>query len=225
MNWSAISYTIPLIISALVSAGLIWPAWRRREMTGVKTFIVFAAAASLWCIAYALEILAPTLAAKMFWVKVQYIGITHVATLFLIFSLQYTRLWPSSNRYQITFFLVPWLTLAAVWLEPGLGLFYYDVALDDTGPFLNLALTYGPLFWTLIVYSYLALLLGSAFLIWFVRRSPGGAVSVAGKSHLRNGAQSIPISRLDADRVCSNGRCSCLEYSPPTFTGYFPNCP
>ncbi|MBK8902980.1 MAG: hypothetical protein IPM53_17450 [Anaerolineaceae bacterium] len=165
LNWTYNPYTIPLFIAAAISGLLFFPARRRRDSPGAKAFAWFSALAALWCLGYALEIGATTLPAKLIWVKLQYVGIVNVSSVFIVFCLQYTRRWRFANNALAVFFIVPWLLLFAVWLEPGLGIFYREVGLDTTGPFINLDVTYGPLFWLLIVYSYTMLLAGSYLLL------------------------------------------------------------
>ena len=170
LDWTYTPYTIPLFIAAAISGILIPPAWRRRDAIGAKAFALFAAMAALWCLGYALEIGSTTLSAKLFWVKIQYIGIVNVSSVFIVFCFQYTRRWRYSKNFFAVFFIIPSLLLLTVWLEPGLGLFYREVGLDNSAPFLNLAPDYGPLFWTLIAYSYLMLLAGSYLLLSLGRK-------------------------------------------------------
>ena len=165
LDWTYTPYTIPLFIAAAVSGILFIPAWRRRDAPGAKAFAWFSALAALWCFGYAVEIGSPTFAGKLFWAKFQYIGIVNVSPVFIVFCLQYTRRWRFSSKSLVVFFILPWLLLLSVWLEPNLGLFYRSLGLDDSGPFLNLDLVYGPLFWTLIFYSYSLLLVGSYMLL------------------------------------------------------------
>ncbi len=173
MSWSLTPYAVPLLIAAVVSSLLVIPAWRRREATGALTFGAFALLVAVWCAGYAFEISANTLPLKLFWVKFQYIGITHVSTMFFVYTLQYTRKWPGSPRSILALFIIPWVILLIVWLEPNLGWFYRAIELDYSAPFVNLSLTYGPVFWFLIVYSYAMLLAGTALLVWTIRKMPG----------------------------------------------------
>ncbi len=159
--WTFTPYTIPLFIAAAVSGVLFFPAWHRREATGAKAFALFAGLAALWCLGYALEIGSTTLATKLIWVKVQYVSIVNVSAVFIVFCLQYTRRWRFPSKYMVVFFIIPWLLLLSVWLEPRLGIFYRHIALDTNTPFVDLDLDYGPLFWVLITYSYTLLLIGS----------------------------------------------------------------
>lgn len=170
MAWSFTPYLIPLFIGTAISGALIVPAWRRRDATGARAFALFAAMSALWCLAYALEIGSTSLAGKLFWIKVQYIGIVSVSSICLVFCLQYTRRWRWSPHLFSLFFILPGFILITVWLEPGLGWFYRRVALDMNGPFIDIELTYGPLFWILIAYSYVMLLTGSLLLLSMSRK-------------------------------------------------------
>lgn len=170
MPYSFTTYSLPLFIAAAVSSGLIYPALKRRQSRGRVTFSVFAALAALWCLGYGFEISAVTLPLKLFWVKVQYIAIVNVATVFFIFTLQYTKGWQRPRRQLSVFFILPIFFLVVVWLEPGLGIFYRSVALDRSGPFVNLSFEYGPIFWMLIAYSYSMLLAGSVQLLRMGRK-------------------------------------------------------
>ena len=170
MAWSFTLYLIPLLIGAAISSALIVPAWRRRDATGARAFALFAAMSALWCLAYALEIGSTSLAGKLFWIKVEYIGIVSVSSICLVFCLQYTRQWRWSPYLFSLFFILPGFILITVWLEPGLGWFYRRVALDRNGPFIGIELTYGPLFWILVAYSYIMLLTGSLLLLRMSRK-------------------------------------------------------
>lgn len=165
MSWSYTPYVIPLLAAAVVSLGLIYPVWQRRHTNSALPLAAFAMLAALWCLGYALEIGWQTIEGKLFWVKIQYIAIVYVPPTFLLFCLRYTKLWRWPQRWQLAFFVLPSLILVSVWLEPGLGWFYRQVELDDSGSFLNLALDYGPLFWLHTGYSYLLLLAGALLLL------------------------------------------------------------
>lgn len=172
MYWTYNPYTLPLFIGAAITGALLIPIWQKRKSAGSFAFGLMALSASIWCFGYAMEIGAMTLTSKLFWAKVQYLGITHVSIMLLIFSLQYARKWRWPRKFMVIPLILPWLVLIAVWLEPNLGWVYQRVGLDDSGPFLNLSLTYGPMFWVIIFYSYLSLLLATVVLLRTVRRMP-----------------------------------------------------
>ena len=144
LDWTYTPYTIPLFIAAAVSGILFIPAWRRRDAPGAKAFAWFSALAALWCFGYAVEIGSPTFAGKLFWAKFQYIGIVNVSPVFIVFCLQYTRRWRFSSKSLVVFFILPWLLLLSVWLEPNLGLFYRSLSRGkELAPFLYALALFG----------------------------------------------------------------------------------
>lgn len=174
MNWlQTAPCTLPLFAAAFLTGSLAALAWRRRPASGATTFTLFMIAAGIWCFAYALEIAAVDLPDKLFWAKVQYLGISTVGAFCLIFTLQYTRRWPYPIAYFSLLFVIPAITIIITWLEPRTGLLWQEIMLDETGPFPALTFEYGPVFWLIVSYSYLELLTSTIILIGFSRRVPG----------------------------------------------------
>ena len=91
LDWTFTPYTIPLFIAAAISGMLFFPARRRLNSPGARAFAWFSALAALWCFGYALEIGATTLPAKLFWVKLQYVGIVNVSSVFIVLMVFVSR--------------------------------------------------------------------------------------------------------------------------------------
>ncbi len=170
MSWQYTPYALPLFFSALISGLLVVPAWRRRPAAGAETFAFFAAASSLWCLAYALELMGADIPTKLFWAKTQYIAIVSVPVFYLLFSLRYTRSWPQSRRYWPLLWISPAITLISAWLEPGAGWLWAAIQLDTQGPFPALIIEHGPGFWLHLGYSYLNLLAGTVLMLRMIGR-------------------------------------------------------
>src|SRR5512139_1027888 len=64
-------------------------AWRLRPKRGATALTLLALATMMWALGYALEIAGTDLSTKLFWAKVQYIGIVTVPLCWLIFALEY----------------------------------------------------------------------------------------------------------------------------------------
>jgi len=145
-----------------------------RQQHGAKPLILTMAAVALWSIAYAMEFRSPTIADKLWWVKIEYIGASWVGFLSLLFILAIT------DRKK-------WLTFARLW---------YLVIIPVAGPFLAftnefhglvwekawldvslsapvVAYERGIAFWIIAGYSYALLLAGTLILLQFYRRSVG----------------------------------------------------
>ena len=75
-------------------------------------------ALALWDFSYAMITLAPTLELKLFWLRVENIGIALTPIFWFFFTLQYTRLDKWLNRYTgAIFFIIPITTLVFIWSD------------------------------------------------------------------------------------------------------------
>jgi len=173
MDWqNTLIFTVPLFGAAAFSAILAYMAWQRQPRVGAATFSFYMIASGLWCFAYGMEIMVNSPTAMLFWAKVQYLGIATVATFALIFSLQYARRWRPPNYFYSLLFIIPVFTIIIAWLEPRTGLLWQDISVDTGGPFTILTFEYGPVFWLIIIYSYLELLASTFILVDLSRRVP-----------------------------------------------------
>jgi hypothetical protein len=189
MHWQSTPYALPLLIATAISAAVAIYAWRRRSASGAKALALLMLAVAEWSLGYALELGSADLPTKIFWARIQYIGIVTVPMGWLGFALQYTGLekW-LTRRNVVMLVMAPFVTLLLVWTNDVHRLFYSSIRLDTSGSFSALDLTYGAWFWVNTAYSYLLLLLGTFLLIRALIRSP----------HLYRGLEPIPPSGSDA---------------------------
>ena len=172
MNGQFTPYTLPLLIAAVASGLLFLPAWRRRSAVGARPFAFFAAASSLWCITYALELAGVTMPAKLFWAKMQYPSIVSIPVLWLMFSLQYTRSWPWFRRHSVSLWVLPVITLLLAWFEPRTGLIWSEITMETSGNYPMLLLHHGPGFWLYWAYAYVCLFAGTVLMMRMIGRAP-----------------------------------------------------
>ncbi len=168
MSWLFAPYLLPLLVAVVISIGLAVYGWQRRAIIGAPAFVVLMLAVAEWSLAYLLELWASDLAAKIFWVKVEYLGIVTLPAAWLVFALQYSesRRWLTYRRSIIAALLVgPLVTLALVWTNGLHHLIWRRIELDAGGPFPTLSLTYGDWFWLHSAASYLLLLAGTVVLL------------------------------------------------------------
>ena len=164
-------YTLVLLAAAAVSAALAVYVWRRREARGAAAVALMMAAVFVWSLGYALEIGASGLEAKVFWAKVEYLGITTVPFSWLLFALRYAgrdRLLTRRNLALLA--VVPLVTLGLVATNEAHGLIWSRTELSASGTFLSL--DYGAAFWVYWLYAYALLVLGTYFLVSMLVRSP-----------------------------------------------------
>lgn len=173
MNWQLNPQALSLGLSALVSGTIAVFAWRRRPATGATLLTLFMLAAAEWSLAYALELGSTSLAAKVFWAKVQYFGIVTVAPALLVLVVQYLGQDRWLTRRNIALLsIVPLLSLLLVWTNNIHGLIWSGIQLDPNASFPMLELEHGPAFWVVIAYSYACLLAGTLLLFRAFRRAP-----------------------------------------------------
>lgn len=102
----------------------------------------------------------------------EYFGVVSLSTLWLLLALRYTgrEKWLASAKLRLLF-IVPILTLLAIWTNEAHGLMWHQVVIDPSDPFPILYWMRGVWFWVFTVYTYLLLLLGTILLIETVVRS------------------------------------------------------
>ncbi len=162
-------YTIPLFFSSAIGLALIWITAQRRHIPAARIFVLLVVAIIVWTIGYAFEIIAESLPSKLFWAKVQYVGITTTPVVFLIFIQSYLG-FDERPHWQnvIALLLIPIVTIASAWTNESHSMLWDSWALSTAAPWLDL--TYGPFFWVHTIYSYLLLLTGYYF-AWQAFRS------------------------------------------------------
>jgi len=126
-----------------------------------------------YALGYALELGSTDLVTKLFWVKVEYLGMVVVPVVWLAFILQYSGRDKWLTRRNLALLaIVPLATLSLVWTNEAHNLIWSRIELHTQGSFLLLDLTYGPGAWISAAYSYLLLLLGTGLLIQALLHSP-----------------------------------------------------
>jgi PAS domain S-box-containing protein len=166
MYWQFTPYIAPLFIATIISLGLSLYAWRRRPVSGTAAFVWLALAVAIWSLAYALELGSVALESKIFWGKVQYLGIASLPPLWAVFALQYTN--PGrwlTRRNLLLLAIIPIITIALVWTNEVHSLIWRQTKLQISVSVSTLAVSYGSWFWVHLVYSYILLILGTIFLV------------------------------------------------------------
>ncbi|MFP4343432.1 MAG: GAF domain-containing protein [Anaerolineales bacterium] len=141
-------------------------AWRRRHVHSSAQFIaLLLTAGAVWAMAYAFELVSPTLPLKTFWTKATYLGSVPITVSWFFFALNYSgrRSWLESKWIRLIF-IVPVITLLGVWTYPLQKLYWTYVTLEPGGALYSVDTGQGPLYWVHHFYSYL-LVMGGIFLM------------------------------------------------------------
>ncbi len=145
--------TLILLLSALITAGLAVFALRRSEAPGALPLGLFLISLSVYAAGYAMELRSGTLAGISFWLRIEYIGIAFLPTLYIIAIIEITL----KKRMRAPGVLFPLLFLSSLTLifhytNDYHHLFYRSISLVDSGPFPLAVLEKGPWYWVHIAY-------------------------------------------------------------------------
>jgi PAS domain S-box-containing protein len=171
MGWQYTPYALPLLLAAALSVGLALFAWRRRETPGAGALAVLMVGVFAWSFGYALEFAAAGLAAKVFWAKVEYLGIVTVPAAWLVFALRYAGRDRWLTRRNVALLAdLPAVTLLLAATNEAHGLVWSRTALDPSGSVL--LLEHGAWFWVYWIYAYALVASGTLILVSTLLRSP-----------------------------------------------------
>jgi PAS domain-containing protein len=172
IGWNQFAYTLSLLIAAAISVALAFYAWRRRDVPGAETLAFLMSATAVWAFGYALELAIPGIAGKIFWAKVQYLGIITVPVAWLAFALQYTGRTRWLTRSWLALLSgIPLVTLLLALTNEAHNLIWSNTEIARTGSLVLLGLEHGAWFWVYWTYSYLLMLCGSVLIVSRLARS------------------------------------------------------
>jgi PAS domain S-box-containing protein len=158
-------YIIPMLLAAVVSAGLFIYLLRRRAMPGAFSLALLLLAGTWWLVGETLLLTSDSLSVKLFWTKLEYIGIVSVPLAWLAFAVDFAGRRQWLTRMRLAFLaIIPAVTLLLAWTNDIHGLIWADLHLYRSGSLLLVESMYGPWFWVNIGYSYLLVVAG-AFLV------------------------------------------------------------
>ncbi len=171
MIWQHTPYTLPLIVASAASGVLaiyIW--WRFRRSWAIVGAVLILASAE-WTFGYALELGSATLSGKIFWNRMQFLGIAVIPLTWLVYMLHYTghEKWVTRGNLALLAVL-PVITLLLVFTNQHHRLIWSTYVLITEGPYSVLQLTHGPWFWLFVAHSYTLILFGVFLLVQIIIR-------------------------------------------------------
>lgn len=165
--------SIVLLIAALLMLYISFLAFRKRRLPVARSTALAMLAAAVYSFGYAFEIVGRDLESVKFWLKVEYLGIPFIATLWLIFVLQYTGREAFLKRGgYVLLFAIPVLTLILHYTNDYHHLFYKEVRYDADS-MVPTVLVKGPWYWVHTFYNYSQAAAGMAlFAFAFMKAVP-----------------------------------------------------
>jgi PAS domain S-box-containing protein len=148
-----------LLIGGLIGITTFFFLLRFRETPGVKYWLTFQAAITIWTFTYAFEFAATDIETKIMWSKLSYLGIMYCPVSFFLFSLDYssaTRF--RSRKLKMALYVVATLLLIFPFTNDLHHLHWKSYSINQITNATNYV--YGPFFWIIFVFSYLTLIAG-----------------------------------------------------------------
>jgi signal transduction histidine kinase len=137
-----------------------------RMKDAVRWFAITMLLVAIWALGYGLELMSETLEEMLFWVKIEYIGISLAPATWIWFCLKYTGLdkWVNFKTGMVVF-AIPLITFLMILTNEFHHLHYRAVSVYDLGPFPLLEISIGPWYMVHTTFFYLSLLFGNILLL------------------------------------------------------------
>ncbi len=166
-------YSILLLSIAIINLTLGFYALRFYKSPGALAYTFIMAFLGLYSLGYAFELQALNLEQILFWLKIEYFGISFLPPLFVIMAAQYTGMGRLLKPWLIVpMFLLSFFTLTTEYTNFG-NLFYREIKLSTEVDFVLAAFTAGPWYWVHQAYANLMLMLSCLLYFLMFRRTAG----------------------------------------------------
>ena len=154
----------------ILSIGLIW---KRKSAIGAIPLVLLFGSATFWSISYAVELSLRDFTSKVFWLKLEYVGVAILPVLWLFFCLRYVDInKPKTSWFFIIFSIVPIITIILAWTNQSHHLVWKSVDLINQDGLKMLKLERNIWFWINTGYSHLLYLAGFYFLVYKYLKTP-----------------------------------------------------
>lgn len=171
--WHFPPYLLLLLVGTGLALALAALVWWQYPAPGSKPFALLMVALALWQGFRVLEGAATITADKVFWAKLEYLGIAAAPLLWLLFAWAYSgRLRPFSRRVLVLLWLLPALTMPVAFTNERHGLLWTRITRTSPAPDALPVYEHGTWFWGITAYNYLLLLIGTAIIVWTTVRFP-----------------------------------------------------
>ena len=147
----------PLV--ALLQLAILWP---RRDRPGAIPLILLMVGSGIWVTGELLELGSATLATKILWAKVRYLGIVTIPVAWFMFSCHFggRRHW-LTPRNTVLLNVIPAAALLLVWSNEYHGLIWAKTWIDDSWLVPTMGSQHGLAYYVLVAYTYVLVMAGS----------------------------------------------------------------
>ena len=155
-----------LIANAIFAISIIIFVSRKYEVPGRDALMLMLLTLAIWSFAYAMITFSLSIESKLFWLRIENIGIIIQPVFWILFILGYSRQGRSLNwHYIILLCIIPAVSLIMIFSNQWFHFYYSSITplTDSIGP---LIIKRGPWYWVALIQSYALDLLATALLIW-----------------------------------------------------------
>lgn len=154
------------LLAAILYVWLGLHAWRKRPAVAVTPFAWAMLGMSIWSFAYSMDIFLPTLPIKLFFLKLEYMGMISIPVFLLFFAFEFTgNSHFLSLRARLLLWLIPLMIVIMVWTNEFHYLMWSSAAIVDVLGLKLLGVQHGLLYWIQFAFSYLLVIFSSVLLI------------------------------------------------------------
>lgn len=155
-------FSLVLLVSALVLLYIGYFSWKRDKLYVSISLLPV----SLYAFGYAFEILCTSIEGVKFWIKVEYLGVSFLSVVWLIFALNFTGFKEKfKNSILMLLYIMPVITLILNYTNDFHHLFYKNLYMNYNGIFPIVEVIEGPWYWVNIAYTYALMFMGLTILI------------------------------------------------------------
>ncbi len=159
-------YWVPLAVSVVLCLLAFRVYARLRTSRLAKSSALLLLASAVWVAASGLELASSSIATKVFWTRIQYVGGAVLPAVWLVFALQYTgREQYLTRRALVLLSVAPIAMLLLVFTNEAHGLIWSEAVPEVQGQLLVLQKTYAIGYWAFVVYSYTILPVSFSLLV------------------------------------------------------------
>lgn len=165
VNW--LLFAGVLILNSLAAQTIVMFFWPKRSAPGGKAMIFMFCGLAIWTFSYAMITLSSSFAVKVFWLKIENLGIVSTPLAWFLFSLQYTKRMRWLSRPTLALLVsIPLVSLFLIFSGRWTSLYYADIRFlgpEGVGP---LVIKGAGWYILQLVESYSFILGGMGLLIW-----------------------------------------------------------
>jgi PAS domain S-box-containing protein len=165
-------FSILLLFSGMTALLISLILFQRLQIRSILWFALMMLGSSLWAIFYSLELSSSSLDEMLFWINYEYIGISSIPALWILFVVHYIgkKEW-LNGRSLVAIFFFPVVVLILVWTNRWHHIHYSSTIVDASGPFPLLSIVPGPWYHIHTAYFYFMLALGMMLLFRYYSQS------------------------------------------------------